>query len=118
MNTKSKGNRGEAEVARFLRSRGYALLASQWRCRFGEIDLVVRDPEGVLCFVEVKLRGTGARALPREAVDRRKQEKLRLTAAAYLSFHDMDVPVRFDVGEVYEDDRGGMRVCYLKDAFR
>ena len=37
--TRSTGNRGEAEVARYLRKKGYTLLASQWRCRFGELDL-------------------------------------------------------------------------------
>ena len=40
---KAAGDLGEAEVARYLRRRGYTLLASQWRCRFGEIDLIARD---------------------------------------------------------------------------
>lgn len=53
---KALGNRGEAEVARYLRKKGYTLLASQWRCRFGELDLVARDRKGIICFVEVKLR--------------------------------------------------------------
>ena len=43
MNTRSIGTAGEAYVARELRKKGYTLLASQWRCRFGEIDLVARD---------------------------------------------------------------------------
>ena len=75
--TSRAGNRGEAAVARYLRQRGYTLLASQWRCRFGELDLVARDRQGTLCFVEVKLRGSGAIALPREFVDSRKQQRLR-----------------------------------------
>lgn len=70
--TSRAGNRGEAAVARYLRQRDYTLLASQWRCRFGELDLVARDRQGTLCFVEVKLRGSGAIALPREFVDSRK----------------------------------------------
>ena len=41
--TQRSGNRGEAETARYLRKRGYTLLASQWRCRLGELDLVARD---------------------------------------------------------------------------
>ena len=75
--TSRAGNRGEAAVARYLRQRGYTLLASQWRCRFGELDLVARDRQGTLCFVEVKLRGSGAIALPREFVDSRKQPPQR-----------------------------------------
>jgi len=114
---KAAGDRGEAHVARWLRKKGYTLLASQWRCRFGELDLVARDRKGTVCFVEVKLRGEGSIALPREFVDKRKQERLRKTAAAYLSSHDMDCPARFDVAEVYTETNGGIRVEYLENAF-
>lgn len=63
--TQSAGNRGEAAVARYLRQKGYTLLESQWRCPwFGELDLVAKDKRGLLCIVEVKLRGSGSIALP------------------------------------------------------
>ena len=118
MNTRSAGNRGEAEVARYLRKRGYSLLASQWRCRFGEIDLVAKDRQRMLCFVEVKLRGAHSPALPREFVDRRKQERLRSAASAYLSTHEIDAPARFDVAEVYADEDGNiLKVEYMENAF-
>ena len=55
--TKTAGDRGETAVAAYLEGRGCTILARQWRCRQGELDLVARSPEGVLCFVEVKLRG-------------------------------------------------------------
>ena len=113
------GNLGEAEAARYLRKRGYTLLASQWRCRYGELDLVARDRSGTICFVEVKLRRAGGQALPREAVDARKQQRLRSAAAAYLSQHDMDAPARFDVAEVYTDENHRVTgVTYLADAFQ
>ena len=114
---KAAGDRGEAEVARYLRKKGYTLLASQWRCRFGELDLVARDKRGTICFVEVKLRSQGAIGLPREFVDARKQERLRTAAAAYLSTHDIDAPARFDVAEVYAENDGSLRVEYLENAF-
>lgn len=114
---KAAGDRGEAEVARYLRKKGYALLASQWRCRFGELDLVAKDKRGTVCFVEVKLRSAGAIGLPREFVDTRKQERLRTAAAAYLSTHDIDAPARFDVAEVYAENDGALRVEYLENAF-
>ena len=114
---KRAGDRGEAEAARYLRKRGYTLLASQWRCRFGELDLVARDRRGTVCFVEVKLRGNGAIALPREFVDARKQQRLRAAASAYLSTHTIDAPARFDVAEVYEEKSGALRVEYLENAF-
>ena len=117
MSTKAAGDRGEAAVARYLRQRGYTLLASQWRCRSGELDLVARSRRGTVCFVEVKLRSSGAIALPREAVDGRKQQRLRTAASVYLSIHDIDAPARFDVAEVYQAADGSLRVEYLENAF-
>ena len=113
---KALGNRGEAEVARYLRRKGYTLLASQWRCRFGELDLVARDRRGTLCIVEVKLRGVGSIALPREFVDSRKQQRLRSAAEVYLASKELDAPVRFDVAEVY-DEGGSLRIKYIENAF-
>ena len=117
MKTRSSGNRGEAEVAKYLRKKGYVLLASQWRCRFGELDLVAKDKQGTICFVEVKLRGAGSIALPREFVDQRKQARLRTAAASYLSTHEMEATARFDVAEVYQENNGTLRVEYLENAF-
>ena len=56
--------------------------------------------------------------LPREAVDRRKQKRLRAAAACYLSQHDLDAPARFDVAEVYTDGvHRPLRLEYLENAF-
>ena len=118
MTSKAAGNRGEAETARYLRKQGYTLLASQWRCRFGEIDLIARDRRGMLCFVEVKLRSNLSVGLPREFVDSRKQAKLRMAAAAYMSCYELDEPARFDVAEVYADGTGKiLKVDYMENAF-
>ena len=116
---KERGDRGEAAVARYLRGKGCALLASQWRCRFGELDLVARDRRGTVLFVEVKLRGEDSIGLPREFVDGRKQQRLRTAAELYLSMNGMEAPARFDVAEVYTDAAGKpRRIEYLEDAFR
>ena len=114
---KALGDRGEAAVAQYLREKGYTLLASQWRCRFGELDLVARSKRGVICFIEVKLRSAGAIGLPREFVDERKRQRLRTAAAAWLSQHEIDAPARFDVAEVYAGENGALRVEYLENAF-
>lgn len=115
--TKRTGDRGEAEVAKYLRRKGYTLLASQWRCRFGELDLVAKSKRGVICFVEVKLRSEGAIGLPREFVDGKKKERLRRAALAYLSQHELDAPARFDVAEVYQQQDQALRIEYLEGAF-
>lgn len=112
------GDRGERAAAEFLERRGCELLAAQWRCRYGELDLVARSRDGVICFVEVKLRGAGAIGLPREFVDGRKRDRLRKAAMAYLQETGLDdVRARFDVAEVYVGENGSLRVEYLEDAF-
>ena len=117
MTTKAQGDRGEVAVADYLRRKNWVILSRQWRCRFGELDLVARDRRGTVCFVEVKLRSSGSIGLPREFVDARKQERLRTAASAYLSSHDLDAPARFDVAEVYAENDGALRVEYLENAF-
>ena len=112
-----RGNRGEDAVAAALVRRGYRLLERQYRCRWGELDLIVQSPAGILCFVEVKRRGPGSIGLPREFVDGRKRERLRRAASLYMGFHELDCPARFDVAEIYEEKGGGLWVEYLEDAF-
>lgn len=117
--SRAEGVWGEAEVANYLRRRGYTLLAHSFRCRFGEIDLIARK-SGVLCFVEVKTRSNLTCGLPREYVTAAKQERLRKTAAYYLMVKELDCPARFDVAEVYTDDAHdprATRIEYIENAF-
>ena len=98
--TKASGDQGEALAGRYLEARGYTILDRQWRCRFGELDLVAEDGD-FLCFVEVKLRKNGSFGTPGEAVGLRKQEKLRAAALLYLAEHPTALQPRFDVIEIY-----------------
>lgn len=111
---------GEALAARYLRKKGYAILASGYRCRFGEIDLIARKGQ-YLVFVEVKLRKNADFAMAREFVDFRKQERLRKTAGLYLATHPQELMSRFDVIEIYAPD--GIQtqkpvLNHLEDAFQ
>ena len=115
---KARGDIGENIVARYLSEQGFAILSRQWRCQYGELDLIARSPSGVICFVEVKLRKRGAVVSGREAVDARKRERLRKTASCWLSGYDADAPTRFDVAEVRADPDGLFELDYLPDAFR
>ena len=117
--SRSEGVWGEALVADYLREKGYKLAAHSYRCRFGEIDLIA-EKDGVLLFVEVKLRTNLQYGAPREYVTVKKQEKLRAAALLYLSERELDVPARFDVAEVYTDVRhsaGNTRIAYIENAF-
>jgi len=110
------GEWGEELTAQYLRKKGYTIVASRYRCRHGEVDLIARKKD-VLCFVEVKTRTESAVGLPREYVDARKQQRIRTTAAFYLAAKELDCPVRFDVAEVYVDETDKGRIEYLENAF-
>ena len=108
----SKGALGEVLAARFLRDKGYAIYSSNFRCRFGEVDIIAADKNYVV-FVEVKTRREDARYLPREAVTLTKQRKLIQTAAMYLSRFPTELQPRFDVVEVITAADGSMKVVEL-----
>ena len=114
------GRWGEALAADWLRKQGCNVLEANWHCRFGELDLIVQD--GVyLCFVEVKLRKTDDFAKAMEYVDRRKQDKIRMTASMYLSQNPTQLQPRFDVVEIYAPE--GMatkrpQIHHMEDAFQ
>lgn len=94
------GARGEDAAADAYRRRGYRVVARNWRCRIGEIDLVV-ERAGVLVFCEVKSRRGVAFGGGYEAVSRRKQAKIRALAEAFLQAHGSRPDgVRFDVASV------------------
>ena len=87
-------------MARWYESRGYEVLARNWRVREGELDLVVAR-DGVVAFCEVKSRSSDAFGQPFEAVTPTKQTRLRRLAARWLAADGRSWPVvRFDVASV------------------
>ena len=114
------GRWGEALAADHLRKQGYAVLEAGWRCRFGEIDLIAAN-EQYICFVEVKLRKSGSFAQAMEFVDRKKQDRIRMTASMYLTENPTDLQPRFDVIEIYAPEGTATvhpEVRHMEDAFQ
>ena len=114
------GGWGEALAAEYLRKKRYEIVACGYRCRFGEIDLIVKNKK-YLAFVEVKLRKSDSFASAMEYVDRRKQDKLRITASLYLSQNPTKLQPRFDVIEIYAPfgmDTPDPEIIHLEDAFQ
>lgn len=110
---------GEELAAQYLKKKRYRLLASGYRSRFGEIDLIVCN-RTYLVFVEVKLRKSAAFARAAEYVDRRKQDRIRKTAAIYLAENPTPLQPRFDVIEVYTPDglaTAHPEIHHMEDAF-
>jgi putative endonuclease len=111
---------GERIAAEYLSRKRYKLVAANYRCRFGELDLILRNRTH-LVFVEVKLRKNASFAAAREYVDLRKQEKLRMTAALYLSQNPTKLQPRFDVIEIYAPEgieTAHPEIIHLEDAFQ
>lgn len=111
---------GESLAAQYLQKKKYRLLAAGFRCRYGEIDLIVADKE-FLVFVEVKLRKCDRFADAKEFVDFHKQNRLRTTAEFYLSQNPTDLQPRFDVIEVYAPEGIDTKrpvIHHLEDAFQ
>ena len=100
MATDLLGPWGESLAAEYLRKKHYELVGVNYRCRFGEIDIIAENKK-YLVFVEVKLRKSAKFAEAMEFVDRRKQERLRQTAVMYLAQCETEKQPRFDVIEVY-----------------
>lgn len=119
METEALGRWGEETAAKFLRKKHYTVTAANYRCRMGEIDLIVENREFIV-FVEVKLRKNANFAKALEFVDRHKQERLKRAALLYLSQNETEKRARFDVIEVYAPDGVRTRrpeIVHLEDAF-
>jgi putative endonuclease len=112
-----EGRLGERLARWRLSLSGYRIVRTNYRTRYGEIDIVARDGD-CLVFVEVKTKSSGDYGPPEEAVDERKRKKIAKTALMYLTEHEGgdDTPCRFDVVTV---ELSGVfpRVRIIKDAF-
>lgn len=112
-NKRAKGTLYEDMAARYLQEQGYEILARNYRCRQGEIDMIVTKA-GYLVFVEVKYRATGGSGGPLEAVDHRKQYRISRVADYYCMSHGLnqDQPCRFDVVAILD-----RKICHMENAF-
>ena len=111
---------GEAQAAIYLQKKKFQVLATGYRCRFGEIDLIVSNRK-FLVFVEVKLRKSDRFAKALEFVDHNKQTRLRTTAELYLSQNPTQLQPRFDVIEIYAPEGIETKnpvIHHLEDAFQ
>lgn len=107
-------------AAEYLRKKRYTILATNYRTRMGEIDLIAANRK-FLAFVEVKLRKNADFAQGREFVDARKQKRIKSTALLYLSAHPTRLQPRFDMIEIYAPEGLETRhpeINHLEDAFQ
>ena len=113
MNRVTQGHHYESVAATYLVSQGYRIIEQNYRCRYGELDIIAMDGP-CLVFIEVKYRKSGGPQHPLEAVDMRKQQHISKAAAQYIYSHGCSQTqiCRFDVVAVMDNEA----VLY-KDAF-
>ena len=112
------GDAGEEAVARWYIAAGYEVVDRNWRCREGELDLVVARG-AVLAFCEVKTRRTTAFGSPAEAVTVTKQRRLRTLAIRWLAAHPerRARTLRFDVASVLAAHHAVPAIDVIEGAF-
>lgn len=112
-NMRARGAKYETEAARYLARQGYRIVERNFRCRYGEIDMIARK-DSYLVFIEVKYRKTAAMGMPQEAVDRKKQRVISRVADYYCLKHGYSevTPCRFDVVAILGDE-----ITIIENAF-
>ena len=115
---KSLGQRGERAAAKYLKRKGYKIVAHGSRLRPGELDLVAVDDRTVV-FVEVKTRRSDQFGNPAEAVNLQKQRRLTRLAVTYLKRYGLlEYPARFDVvAIVWPEDQRRPLIEHFENAF-
>ena len=105
------GRKGEKLTCRYLKRRGYKIVARNYVTPFGETDIIAKKRD-MYCFVEVKAREGDVLALPSEAVDRAKQTRYRNMARYFCARCGEEVPIRFDVASILDG-----KLDYFENAF-
>ncbi len=116
MNSNLLGAFGEQFAARFLRKEGYEIWSANYKTNTGEIDIIAQK-DGVICFVEVKTRQTGGMFPPADAVDLKKQENIKSSAACYVNKYNLKNKIRYDIIEVLVNGSSLSEINHIKNAF-
>lgn len=112
MNTRKTGSYYEKAAGAFLEKKGYQIREYNFRCRYGEIDIVAQEGE-YLVFCEVKYRCHAEETQPLEAVDLRKQKRISRAALFYITQRGhTDILCRFDVIGITEKE-----IVLIQNAF-
>ena len=113
------GKFGETEVQKYLVQNNYIIVQNNFRCKFGEIDIVARDiKKGEMVFIEVKTRHNNLYGNPAEAVNMIKRKHILRTARYFLYRYNLEKEfVRIDVIEVYVNNDGSYNLNHIKQAF-
>jgi putative endonuclease len=113
---KTLGSEGEDLAIRFLKNKGYRIIARNYKTPIGEVDIIAGDGN-ITVFIEVKTRKDDSFGYPFEAVTQAKQKKIKNIALLYLKKQGKESPVRFDVISIFYTGPGSNRIEHILDAF-
>jgi len=111
------GKRGEDEACNYLKKQGYKIMERDFRCRFGQIDIIAED-ESTLCFIEVKSRSSHSFGHPEEAITKAKRSRIKKISEYYMLLHKINNrDCRYDVVAIIELKNGKRKINLIKNAF-
>jgi putative endonuclease len=113
---KTLGINGENLAVTFLKEKGYRIITRNYKSCIGEIDIIARDGNTIV-FIEVKTRATELFGQPFEAVNRKKQHKMKNVALLYMKKYERNFPARFDVVSIFYRANGMKEIDHIIDAF-
>jgi len=111
MNTKKIGVKGEQEAIAFLKAKGYEILASNYRYKRCEIDLIVKQ-NNLLVFVEVKKRKNNRFGNPEDFVSNAQQNRIQQASEEYIATINWQGRIRFDIVAI-----NGKEIFHIEDGF-
>lgn len=118
LDRRATGQDGEQRALAFLREKGFAILATNYRSRVGEIDIIARK-RNLIAFIEVKTRLSARYGYPEEAIDKKKARRMIQTAKQFLVSRRLfeKTDIRFDVLAVLRKENG-FEIEHFTNAFR
>ncbi|MHC5061488.1 MAG: YraN family protein [Planctomycetota bacterium] len=113
------GRWGEKQSEKFLKRKGFKIIARNFACKMGEIDLIGSENNGAVVFVEVRTRADESYTEVQETVTPKKQGRLIRTAKYFLKIYEVkDRPLRFDVVAVVLGHKGRPQIRHYENAFK
>ena len=110
------GKQGEALALRYIKDKGYEVLATNWRYRRSEVDIIAMDQK-ILVFIEVKTRGSDYFGKPELAVTKHKKKLLIDAGTAYMQEVEHTWEIRFDIIAIVLRSENDIEIQHYIDAF-
>lgn len=110
------GKKGETLAKEYLAEKGYEILEQNWRSGHVEIDIIAKEANGPVIFIEVKTRKTDFFGYPEAAVNKDKQKHLLNAANAYIESQAMDDEIRFDILSIIYSGQECKEIYHIQDA--